>query len=119
MGSADTEKKLQRYWEQYENVKAEIESLGFVMQGSVVKRTTRCGQPNCRCNLGPPYEHGPYYQWTRKVKAKTVTRILTPTEARIYQECIRNERRLRKLLSKMYRISSKAVESLADEKQKS
>ncbi|MFQ5500536.1 MAG: DUF6788 family protein [Candidatus Zixiibacteriota bacterium] len=103
--------------EQYENVKSEIEPLGFVMQGSVIKRTKQCGQPNCRCHRGQQYEHGPYYQWTRKVKAKTVTKVLTPPEARLYKKCIRNERRLRKILAKMYRISSRAVQCLSDERQ--
>ncbi|MFQ6103560.1 MAG: DUF6788 family protein [Candidatus Glassbacteria bacterium] len=118
LNSTEKEKTLQRCLEQYEKVKSQIEPLGFVMQGSVIKRTKQCGHPNCRCHLGPQYEHGPYYQWTRKVKAKTVTKVLTPREARLYKECIRNERRLRKLLEKMYRISSRAVQCLSDEVRK-
>lgn len=110
-------KALERCLAQYEKAKSQITPLGFVMQGSVIQRTKQCGQQNCRCHLAPEYEHGPYYQWTRKVKVKTVTRVLTPEEARLYKECIQNERRLRKLLAKMYRISSHAVQYLSDELQ--
>jgi len=86
------------------------------MQGSIVRRTKRCGQPGCQCHLGPEYEHGPYYQWTTKVRAKTVTVVLTPEQARIYNEFIRNGRKLKKLVTKMYAISSRATRYLDDDK---
>lgn len=110
------EKALQRCQEQYEAVKSQLKDIRYVMQGSVVRRTKRCGQPGCQCHLGPEYEHGPYYQWTRKVQAKTVTKVLTPAEARLYKECIRNGRRLRKLVVRMYQISARVARYLADEK---
>ena len=106
---------LKRCAEQYKAVKAQIEQIGYVMQGSVVRRTKRCGRPGCRCQLGPEYEHGPYYQWTRKIQGKTVTTVLTPAEARLYKKWLRNERRLRRLIAKMYRISTRAARYLGDE----
>jgi hypothetical protein len=112
------DKALSRCQERYEALKSQVGELGYVMQGSVVRRTKRCGHPGCQCHLGPEYEHGPYYQWTRKIQAKTVTKILNPTEARLYQEFIRNGRRLRKLVSRMYEISAQASGYLADEKTK-
>ncbi len=110
------EKALQRCHNQYDVLKSQLKDIGYVMQGSVVRRTKRCGHPSCRCQLGSEYEHGPYYQWTRKVQAKTVTKVLTPAEARIYQECIQNERRLRKLMKRMYQISARAARYLANDK---
>jgi hypothetical protein len=111
-------KALRRCQERYEALKSQVGDLGYVMQGSVVRRTKRCGHLGCQCHLGPEYEHGPYYQWTRKIQAKTVTRILNPKEARLYKGFIRNGRRLRKLVSSMNEISAQAAGYLADEKTK-
>ena len=94
---------------QYENLKAQIQELGFVMQGSVVKRTTKCNTPTCQCQRGKEYEHGPYYQWTTKVKGKTVTRRLSPEEAKGRRQYIANGRQLKKLLARMYKLSEKVV----------
>ncbi len=114
-GPSLKENALRRYQQQYEAVKSQIEELGYVMQGSVVRRTKRCGQPGCQCHIGPDYEHGPYYQWTRKVQAKTVTKVLSLAEARLYKECIRNGRRLRKLVARMHEISARTTRTMADE----
>lgn len=106
---------LNRCQDKYETLKSQIDELSYVMQGSVVLRTKQCGQPDCRCHLGPEHEHGPYYQWTRKVNAKTVTKLLSPAEARVYQDFIRNGRRLKKLLARMYEISARAARYLAED----
>jgi hypothetical protein len=60
----------------------------------------------------PPRLHGPYYQWTRKVNAKTVSRQLTPLEAHLYEEWITNRRELQRILAKMEETSAKAGEIL-------
>ena len=35
------------------------EDWGRVIRGSLIERSTRCGNPNCRCRKGRP--HGPYF----------------------------------------------------------
>ncbi len=50
---------------------AAIAATGMVLPGSITQRRTRCGRPNCGCHADPPRLHGPYWQWTRKVAAKT------------------------------------------------
>lgn len=118
MPSASTTRQaraLQRLREDYERTLAQIAEIGFVMQGSVVRRTKRCGRPGCSCHRGPEYEHGPYYQWTRKIRAKTVTTVLTLAEARLYRQWIANGRRLRRLVTRLYKISERAAEHLAKE----
>ncbi len=52
----------------------------------------------------------PLYQWTTKINAKTVTRRLNENEAKLYQEWIDNDRRLRRLLQQMRQIAAKAAE---------
>ncbi|MBL0203094.1 MAG: hypothetical protein IPQ14_01875 [Candidatus Microthrix sp.] len=99
---------LEQYQQQYEQLKAELVDIGFVCQGSVLERYTSCGNPNCRCQADPPQRHGPYWQWTRKVAAKTVTVRLSPEEAVLYQEWIDNNRRLRRIVADMDKVSTKA-----------
>jgi hypothetical protein len=57
----------------------ELAHLGFALPGTITRRMTRCGKPSCRCQADQdPRLHGPYIQWTRAVKAKTITKTLSP-----------------------------------------
>ena len=107
MGRTSKAETIGRLRTEYESLKAQIQEIGFVMQGSVVKRTMKCNTPTCQCHRGKEFEHGPYYQWTTKVKGKTVTRRLTPEEAKDRKEYIANGRKLKKLLARMYKLSEK------------
>ena len=64
---------------------AAIASSGMVLPGSITQRRTRCGRRNCACHADPPRLHGPYWQWTRKVAAKTVCRWLSADQHRDYR----------------------------------
>jgi hypothetical protein len=75
----------------------EIAQLGFCLPGSVVERTSRCGNPSCRCHTDPSLRHGPYRSWTRKVQGKIVTRRLSDDQLQRYQPWFDNARRLRHL----------------------
>jgi hypothetical protein len=49
---------------------------GEVLSGTINERHTSCGHAGCRCMADRPQRHGPYYLWTKKVRAKTVGRWL-------------------------------------------
>ena len=89
---------------------AELGTVGFISPGSVVSRYTCCGKPGCRCQADPPQRHGPYYQWSRAVAGKTVSRRLTQDEAQLYQGWIANRRRIEQLIAKMEQTSAAAAE---------
>jgi hypothetical protein len=76
-------------------IMAEIAELGFCLPGSLVARTSRCGNANCRCHREPDRLHGPYLSWTRKINGKTVTRNLNAIQAERYRPWFDNARRLR------------------------
>ena len=76
---------------------AKIARTGMVLPGSLTERRTRCGYPGCACHADPPRLHGPYWQWTRKVAAKTVGRWLSAEQHHDYQTWIDNDRRLHEL----------------------
>ena len=71
---------VRRYEEQYEALKAQLQTVGFIGQGSILTRHLTCGRPGCRCHDDPNARHGPYHYWTRKVRGKTVGLNLTEDE---------------------------------------
>ena len=81
----------------------------WVASGSLVRRSTVCGKPGCRCQAEPPRPHGPYWQWTKKVAGKTVTRRLSDAEARLFQKWVGDRQRLRATLAAMEDVSDKAA----------
>lgn len=80
-------------------ITAQIVALGLPLPGSLVERSTACGNPGCRCHADPPQLHGPYLSWTGKVDGKTVTRTLHPDQADRLRPPLDNARRLRELVS--------------------
>ena len=96
----------------YETLKKLVAGIGFIRRGSVVRRFMPCSKPGCRCQGTPPRLHGPYYQWTRKVRGKTVTVRLSPEEAALMQKWIANGRQLDKLVSRMETLSLQVTERM-------
>ena len=85
---------------------ADIDGL---LPGSVVVRHIRCGKRGCACKADPPTLHGPYIQWTRTVRGKTVTRYLSEEQLDRYQPWFDNARRLKELVAKLEIASLHAV----------
>jgi hypothetical protein len=90
---------------------AAIAATGMVLPGSITQRRTRCGRPGCGCRADPPRLHGPYWQWTRKVAARTVCRWLSPDQHRDYQAWIDNDRRLHELLTRLEALGAAAFDA--------
>jgi len=104
----ELERRLRACEDEYALIKARIQEIGFICMGSLVKRWTVCGKPNCRCSRDPDERHGPYYQLTWKEAGVTVTRRLPPEHAHLYETWIANRHRLDDLLSQMQRVSARA-----------
>ena len=94
------------YAKQYDALKAELQTLGFLCQGSLQTRRVACGKTTCRCHHDPDARHGPYHYWTRKARGKTVGMHLTEDEVVLYQEWIENNRELERIVTEMRDISS-------------
>jgi hypothetical protein len=80
-----------------------------IIDGSLIERRTRCGRSNCGCHADPPRLHGPYWQWTRKVAARTICRWLSKEQHDDYQAWIDNDRRLRELLARLEALGAAAA----------
>jgi len=94
----------------YQQLQDQARDLGFVAPGSLIERYTLCATPTCRCHGDPPAPHGPYFQYTRKLAGKTLTRRLNAEQAARYREWITNRRRLDELLDQMDQISRRAAD---------
>ena len=82
-------------------IEAALGQIGFCLPGTITIRRARCGKPRCACAADPPSLHGPYIQWTRTVKGKTVTRLLTPAQYQAYAPWFASTRRLRALAAEL------------------
>jgi len=60
----------------------------------------------------PPRLHGPYYQWSYKLRGKTVSRRLTPEQAKLCEEWLENHHRLKNIIRKMETLSLKETDRL-------
>src|SRR5258708_3875514 len=70
------------------------------------------GTAPCRCDADRARRHGPYWQHTRKIGGKTVTRRLTEAQAGLYLQWISNDRRLRALLAELEQVNAAAREKI-------
>jgi hypothetical protein len=84
---------------------AALGQIGFALPGTITIRLARCGKPRCACAADPPALHGPCIQWTRTVKGKTVTRLLTPAQYQAYAPWLANARQLRTLTAELQALS--------------
>jgi hypothetical protein len=87
-----------------------LATVDLAVPGTILQRLGRCGKTACRCHADPPQLHGPYFQWTRKVAGKTVTRILSPQQVRRYQTWFDNDRKLRQLITELETLSIAILE---------
>ena len=103
------EQALRRCQQEYQEVKAQIDSLGYILQGSLRERWMTCGKQGCRCYEDPAARHGPYYQWSWAEERKTRSIYLAAERAQRCREWIQNHRALEKLLKRMRAISLRAA----------
>lgn len=87
-----------------------IGAIGFALPGTLIVRRTSCKKEGCRCMADPPQLHGPYFQWTRKVNGKTVTRLLTEEQMDRYGQWFDNAKQARTLLSDLEDLSLRIAE---------
>lgn len=85
--------------------------VGFVLPGTLLERRLTCTHTGCRCHGDPPILHGPYFQWSRKVRAKTVSTTLSPEQVDDYRPWFDNERHLRALVHELETLSLAVIEA--------
>lgn len=91
---------------------ADLGKIGFFRRGTLLSRFTRCGKPGCRCQADPPQLHGPYWQWTRKVKGKTVTVTLSESQAALLRGWLQNGHLYDQQLAELEQLSVDVTDRL-------
>lgn len=87
--------RLQALERQYARLREELGQVGYLSKGSVIRRPA--GQPGSR------------YQWTTKVKKKTVSLTLSEEQYHWLKEAVANQRKLERVLREMHQISRKIM----------
>ena len=105
MPKGSSEQLLRR---RYDRLAARLGKIGLVLQGTITRRTIEREDPNAP---GRQKTYGPYYQWTRKQRGKTVTVNLTASQAKVYQRAIDNHRKMEEILQKMRVLSLQICEA--------
>jgi cyclopropane fatty-acyl-phospholipid synthase-like methyltransferase len=83
-------------WEaQYARLQARLTGIGWISEGYVQDRGPGAG--------------GPCYQWTRKVRGKTVSVALSRQQYEWLREAIANWRQLQDALKEMQRLSRQVL----------
>jgi len=103
------ENKIEKLKEEFERIKKEIASIGFVKKGSITKCYQTCRNPNCRCNKDPGLKHGPYFLLTSKEKAKTKTFSVPEGMLSEVRNYIENYKILRSKIKLLEEISAKII----------
>ena len=97
----------------FRQARQELHQLGYFLKGTVLKRMMKCGHPNCACQRDAARRHGPYFEWTYKVKGKPVNVKLSPQAAPLYQAATKQHRKLKTTLTRLELLSRTALAKLA------
>jgi hypothetical protein len=87
--------KLAQIQTQYDRLRARLAKVGWISQGYAQDRGPGAG--------------GPCYQWTRKVKAKTVSVALSKEQYEALAVAIENWRELKAILQEMQALSRQMI----------
>ena len=99
--------RIIRFHTRYDALAAQLKKTGLILQGTITERIIEPSDNKEKI-------YGPYYQWTRKIRAKTVTVNLSPSQARAYQAAIDNNKRLEKIIKDMRNLSLKICEATTE-----
>ena len=80
---------------EYARLQARLAQVGWISQGSVQDRGPGAG--------------GPHYQWTRKVRAKTVSVALSREQFEALGKAIQNWREIEQILDRMQQLTRQFI----------
>jgi hypothetical protein len=111
----NAERQLARLRARFAQAAHELAQAGFILRGTILQRYTHCGSPGCACHSDPAQMHGPYWQWTSKIKGKTVTRARNEAQVRRARAWMENAKRFDRLVAELQELSAEADAILREE----
>ena len=89
---------IKKAHERIARIRQALSEIDYLSSGTLLKRTMRCGKPNCRCAQDPSARHGPYFEWGHMKGGTLVHRLVSPDQAAILEIAIANHRKAKKLM---------------------
>lgn len=112
-------KKIVRINKKIRKLKKELNSIDYMIRGTITKIYNRCGKKNCICHKDPAKLHGPYYLYTKKVKGKTTGCHFTKEETDKLSKHLKGYNRAIEIIREISRLSEEAlITSPAQQKKK-
>jgi ribosomal protein S4 len=105
------ENSVQNMMEKYQKLKESLIKIGLIQQGTILPRTIQKKTTKEQYKMKT---YGPYNQWTRKIKGKTVTNNLTSSQAETYHKAIDEYKKLKNILSEMMELSTKILDDTTE-----
>lgn len=99
--------KIIRLQARYNALAEQLSKTGLILQGTITERSIESGDNKEKV-------YGPYYQWTRKIKQKTVTVNLSRSQVKVYQKAMDNNKKLEKIIKEMMALSMKIMEATTE-----
>jgi hypothetical protein len=101
------ENYVQNMIKKYQKLKESLMQIGLIQQGTILPRTIH---KKTTKEKGKIKTYGPYHQWTRKIKGKTVTNNLTSSQADTYIKAIEEYKKMKNILNEMMELSTKILD---------
>jgi len=108
----DTDPRIAELEARSQHLRKQLARIGDLRPGSLLGRYRKCGKPGCHCARPGAKGHGPSWSLTRRVRGKTITKVIPagPAVERT-QEQIAECRRFRRLTQEMIEVSEQLCDA--------
>jgi len=109
---SDTDPRIAELEARSQHLRQQLAQIGDLRPGSLVGRYRKCGKPSCHCARPGAKGHGPSWSLTRRVRGKTITKIVPsgPAVERT-REQIAECRRFRHLTQEMIEVGEQLCDA--------
>lgn len=99
---------LKKLEEERKNLYQRLSKIGDMRRGAISANYRRCGKHPCCCERPEHPGHGPQYLYTKKVKGKTVSKLLKlGPEFEKYKREIENRKKFQHLCGQIMDVNEK------------
>ena len=105
----DTDPSVERLRRRFRRLAVRLARADWILLGTIHERRIPAPSPSRR-----PRTYGPYFQWTFKRQARTITVNLSAAQVRPFARAIEQQRRVEKLLEAMRDLSRQFLDATTE-----
>ena len=94
-----------------------LQGLGPCMQGSLIRRHVRCGNPSCHCSQEGDPGHGPHWYLSRSRKGKTMTKKIPQHQVEQVQQQVQRYHVFQDIMHELMETNNRICELMLKEQQ--